>query len=92
MYAWDEEWEEFGRMPTYLRDQFTSDRYAEGFHGEDIDVSYCDELVLIYSYFYKKGKYVHKYVLYNLETREWEIPDIPDGLVQPFLSDGAEDV
>jgi hypothetical protein len=94
MYAWDEEeeeWEESDRMPAYLRDWFISDRYAEDCHAEDINTSYCDELVLIYSYFYEKGK-VHKYVLYNLETREWEIPDIPDGLVQPFLSDGGEDV
>ncbi|KAG0587161.1 hypothetical protein KC19_2G144500 [Ceratodon purpureus] len=88
VYEWDDEdlqWKEVDRMPPHLRDWLLdSNNITPG--DMEILSSYCDEWVLIYSYYYEDGN-VNKYVLYNLETKVWKIANIPDALVQPFLDD-----
>ncbi|KAG0569627.1 hypothetical protein KC19_6G103400 [Ceratodon purpureus] len=88
MYEWDDEdlqWEEVDRMPPHLRD-WLLDSCNDEHYAFEILSSHCDEWVLIYSYYYEVGN-VNKYILYNLETKVWEIANIPDALVQPFLDD-----
>ncbi|KAG0626615.1 hypothetical protein M758_2G138300 [Ceratodon purpureus] len=88
MYEWDDEdlqWKEVDRMPPHLRDWLLDSRNCAPYDMEILS-SYCDEWVLIYSYYYEEGD-VNKYILYNLETKVWKIANIPDALVQPFLDD-----
>ena len=81
-------WEEFDEMPIDMQRWLVPVRLQE---YEEVEVSawFCDEHLLVYSWVPEEGR-AFRFVLYNLETKKWEIVEAPNCAVS-IRSDDEED-